>query len=142
MRSPPAGPMNRATTNRTNRGLAMDSSLLWTQVFSVVLLLTLCAAPLPAGKDELPPPDKLPAHKELPDPLVMLDGRRITTREQWTKERRPELKKLFQHYMYGYAPPAPAKLAFSVERVDPKALGGKATLKEVTISLAGEAGPK
>ena len=33
----------------------------------------------------------LPSMHELPDPLLMLDGRRVTSREQWIKERRPEL---------------------------------------------------
>src|SRR5258708_37961973 len=111
-------------------------------VCTVGLLATLGTGDLPAGKDGLLAPDKLPALKELPDPLLMLNGQRVATKEQWVKERRPELKKLFQHYMYGYAPAAPAKVEYVVERVDPKALGGKATLKEVTILLAGRDGPK
>jgi hypothetical protein len=82
----------------------------------------------------LPPVDQLPARPELPDPLVMLDGRRVTSRDQWFKERRPELKELIQYYMYGYLPP-PVPVTAKVERTDPKALGGKATLKEVTISF-------
>ena len=109
---------------------------------TVALLATLAATDLPAGKDDLPAPDKLPARAELPDPLVMLNGQRVATKEQWVKERRPELKNLFQHYMYGYAPAAPAKVEYKVERVDPRALGGKATLKEITILLAGPDGPK
>ncbi len=120
----------------------MQSAPLWTSLLAIVLLVTLGIADAPAGKGELPPPEKLPAHKELPDPLVMLNGQRVTSKEQWYNERRPELKKLFQHYMYGDAPPAPAKMSFHVDRVDPKALGGKATLKEVTIALAGADGPK
>jgi hypothetical protein len=81
-----------------------------------------------------PPVEQLPARPELPDPLVMLDGRPVTTRDQWEKDRRPELKELFQHYMYGYLPPAVAVKA-SLERSDAKALGGKATLQELTLSF-------
>jgi hypothetical protein len=113
-----------------------------TFVCTAILLATFGTADLPAGTDDLPAPDKLPARAELPDPLVMLNGKRVETKDQWFKERRPELKKLFQHYMYGYAPPAPAKVVYKVERVDPKALNGKATLKEITIFLAGSDGPK
>ncbi|HEX5269044.1 MAG TPA: hypothetical protein VFW33_01090 [Gemmataceae bacterium] len=51
---------------------------------------------------DFPDPDKLPSHPDLPDPLVMLDGTRVTTREQWETKRRPELKALFQHYWNGY----------------------------------------
>ncbi len=88
----------------------------------------------PTIKAAFPEVAKLPARPELPDPLVLLDGSRVTTAEQWTKQRVPELKALFQHYMYGYFP-RPAQISAKVERVDAKALGGKATLKEVTISF-------
>jgi hypothetical protein len=88
-----------------------------------------------AARADFPPVSQLPARPELPDPLTMLDGTRVTTKEQWRDKRRPELLALFQHYMYGYLPPRPDKVDFKVERVDPKALGGKATLKEVTISF-------
>jgi hypothetical protein len=64
----------------------------------------------------------------------MFNGERVTTKEQWFDKRRPELKALFQHYMYGYLPP-PEKIEAKVERADPKAFGGKATLKEVTIAF-------
>jgi hypothetical protein len=83
----------------------------------------------------LPKPSELPSQPSLPDPLVMLDGRKVTTREMWMKERRPELIRLFQHYMYGKLPPKPA-LSATVERVDDVALGGKATLTEVTLQFA------
>ena len=95
---------------------------------------------LPAWAD-LPAPDQLPARPEMPDPLTTLDGRRVATKEQWQSERRPELKTLFQHYMYGYFPAAP-KVTAKVERTDPKALGGKATLKEITLSFGGPDVPK
>ena len=75
---------------------------------------------------------ELPRQPSLPDPLVMLDGRKVTTREMWIKERRPELLRLFQHYMYGQMPPKPT-ISAEVERVNGAALGGKATLSEVTL---------
>jgi hypothetical protein len=81
-----------------------------------------------------PDVSKLPAQADLPDPLVMLDGSRVTTKEQWFDKRRPELKALFQHYMYGHLPP-PEKITASVEREDRKYFDGKATKKEVAIAL-------
>ena len=86
---------------------------------------------------DYPSIDKLPTRKDMPDPLVMLDGTRVTSKEQWVKERRPELKKLFQHYMYGQFPP-PVKVEATVEHSDPQALGGKATLKDITLTLSGK----
>ena len=43
-----------------------------------------------------PPVSELLSQPGFPDPLVMSDGRRVTTREQWFNERRPELIALFQ----------------------------------------------
>ncbi len=86
------------------------------------------------GIAAFPPAEQLPVRPNLPDPLVMLDGSRVTTRDQWEKSRRPELKELFQHYMYGYLPP-PVPVTAVLDRTDPKALGGKATLQELTLSF-------
>src|SRR5207249_2820464 len=63
------------------------------------------------------------------------NGSSVATPEQWFTHRRPDLKELFQHYMYGYLPAAPEKIEAKVERTDPQALGGKATLKEITITF-------
>lgn len=87
------------------------------------------------GGTKLPDVSRLPAKAELPDPLVMFNGERVATKEQWYKQRRPELKRLFQHYMYGYAPAEPDKVEAKLEREDREAFGGKATLKEVTIAF-------
>src|SRR5262245_39316496 len=53
---------------------------------------------------DFPAPESLPSRPELPDPLVMLDGSRIATKEEWLTKRAPELRALFQHYMYGKRP--------------------------------------
>src|SRR5262245_41342856 len=79
-------------------------------------------------------PDKFPANPDLPDPLVMLDGAKVTTREQWNDKRRPELMKLFQTYMYGKLP-APRKVEAEVIHEDTKAFDGKATLREIALRL-------
>src|SRR5262249_17954924 len=68
-----------------------------------------------------------------PDPLTMFDGRRVTNQEQWVQERRPELKALFQHYMYGSMPPGHG--TWEVVHLNPVCFGGKATKKEVVITL-------
>jgi hypothetical protein len=84
---------------------------------------------------EFPPIDQLTSRPEFPDPLVMLDGTRVTTKEQWEKQRKPELKALFQHYMYGRLPPTPARQSYTELFRDEKALGGKATLSEIKITF-------
>lgn len=118
----------------------MHDHPLWTLTAGLVLLAACCIAP--AGRADYPEPDKLPSRPDMPNPLVMLDGTKVTTKEQWQTKRRPELKKLFQHYMYGNFPEQTPKVRATVERVDPKALGGKATLKEITLTLGGPDVPK
>jgi hypothetical protein len=102
----------------------------WITLVSACAMVTMLHA-------DFPDIDKLPARKDLPDPLVMLDGTRVATKDQWVNERRPELKKLFEHYMYGKFPP-PVKVEAKIEHVNPKALGGKATLKDITLTLGGK----
>jgi hypothetical protein len=101
----------------------------------------LLATPLIAQSNAFPPASSLPAQKALPDPLQMFDGKPVTTKQQWTKQRRPELKVLFQHYMYGYLPAAPKSTA-TVGKSFNDALGGKASIKEVTIELGKPDAPK
>jgi hypothetical protein len=84
---------------------------------------------------DYPPVSDLKANAELPDPLVTFSGKPVTDKRQWERERRPELRRLFQHYMYGYMPAPPKNVRGTVEREDRQALGGKATLREVTITF-------
>jgi hypothetical protein len=81
-----------------------------------------------------PPVSQLPARAEFPDPLLTLAGKRVETAEQWLRERRPELKALFQHYMYGYFPEPPVT-RFSIDHQNPELFQGAATLRLITISL-------
>lgn len=89
--------------------------------------------PVLAFADILPEPSTFPAKPEPPDPLVMLNGTRITTREQWESQRKPELRALIQHYEYGLIPPPPRKLEFRVLGENASAFGGTAILREVAV---------
>jgi hypothetical protein len=87
-------------------------------------------------------PTQLQPQTDLPDPLLMRDGQRVTSGDQWVKQRRPELKALFQHYMYGMIPPKP-------EDFHPKIIGqyadfleGKATLKLIRLETGGKGAPQ
>lgn len=96
-------------------------------------MLTLLSLFASRSDAEFPAPRDLPSRTDLPDPLVMLDGTKVATKEQWVEKRRPELKALFQHYMYGAIPPAKPVTAKLLHE-DAKAFGGKATLREVSLS--------
>lgn len=90
---------------------------------------------------EFPAPENLPSVPALPDPLVMRDGTRVTTKEQWLTRRAPELRALFQHYMYGARPQPVRPVKGKIIREDKAALGGKATLREVGVNCGLSSGP-
>jgi len=99
-------------------------TLVLISIFSMAI-----AAPLPA-------PSELPVQKELPSPFVMMDGSAVVTLDDWYSKRRPELKQLFQHYVYGYLP--------DVKGVEPQnsavtenLLNGKADLVQVDLRING-----
>ncbi|HWA96834.1 MAG TPA: acetylxylan esterase, partial [Pirellulales bacterium] len=71
----------------------------------------------------------------LPDPLVMADGRPVTSAGMWRDDRRPEVLRIFEEQVYGKSPPAPKELAFNVIEVDSNALGGIATRKQIELVI-------
>src|ERR1022692_1938972 len=105
-----------------------------------ILTVILLAAFGAGGANSFPPVSELPLRPESPGALLMLDGKPVTTKKEWFKKRRPELKALFQHYMYGWFPP-PVKVTGKVTYTDKNFFDGKATLKLVTISLGKSPAP-
>ena len=101
------------------------------------LLPAICAWAAP----EFPPVAQLPSSAAPPDPLVMRNGQAVKNRQQWVEQRRPELKALFQHYMYGWFPP-PAEVHGTVTYSDPHFFDGKATLKLIDLKFAPPPAPK
>ena len=68
--------------------------------------------PLPPIKTTLgtlPGVNDLPDHPEMPDPLIMADGRRVTTRGQWS-DRCIEIKHILEYYAVGRMPPPPGNV--------------------------------
>src|SRR5205814_5128333 len=108
----------------TQRGARMRAAVIMTLAFSAAA----------AAADRFPPADQLPSRPDLPDPLMTLAGERVTTADQWEKVRKPELKELFQYYMYGYFPP-PQAVTAKADGADTPCLGGKATKRELTLTF-------
>ncbi|HNQ89974.1 MAG TPA: acetylxylan esterase [Verrucomicrobiota bacterium] len=86
-------------------------------------------------------PAELTAHPIPPNPLVFENGQPVKSKSDWNR-RRLEIKALFRHYMYGGTPAKPVRPRFAVDRTDADALGGKATLKQVTIALGDATAPR
>lgn len=74
----------------------------------------------------------------LPDPLVLADGTRVTTADQWTTERRPEILKLYEDQIYGRVPDNAPTVTWTVADTDPRARNGAAVMSH----LVGRMGDK
>lgn len=79
--------------------------------------------------------EDVPAYT-LPDPLLTIDGKTIDNPKTWYRVRRPEILELYRTHVFGRVPETSYQQTFKVINVDTKAIGGKATLKEVDITIA------
>jgi len=59
----------------------------------------------------------------LPDPLVMNDGQKVTTAKMWWDQRRPELVERFSKYVYGRVPGNVPNVTWTVSAVDHEMIG-------------------
>src|SRR5262245_59861635 len=86
--------------------------------------------------------EKVPPYT-LPDPLVMANGQKVTTAEQWIKERRPEILKLYQTEVYGRIPENAPKVTWEVTEPASDDREGAATKKRVVGKIGDKPdGPK
>lgn len=74
--------------------------------------------------------EKVPAYT-LPDPLVMANGEKVTTAQQWREKRRPEILKLYETEIYGRIPENAPKVTWEVTETDSAARDGAAVMKRV-----------
>ncbi|GAC1448106.1 MAG: acetylxylan esterase [Isosphaeraceae bacterium] len=115
--------------------LAREHPLMRTAACHATFFLALASFTTTAAALDFPDPARLPSQPALPDPLMTFTGIPVTSSKLWTEVRRPELKALFEHYMYGTAPPAPGKVASTLDREVSSALGGVATRKDLTLTF-------
>lgn len=87
-------------------------------------------------------PHMLPYNlKDLPDPLMQTNGNKITKREQWEANRKGEILELFRKHVYGRAPEINCKdISFTLVESSDNIMDGKATRKQVRISVVGTRG--
>lgn len=75
----------------------------------------------------------------LPDPLLLLNGKKVTSTRAWRKQRRPEILKLFETNVYGRTMVGrPRAMTWEVTTNDPSAVPGTSAAKTVTIYFAGK----
>jgi len=83
---------------------------------------------------ELPPDfDALPTNAFLPDVLLLNNGSRVTTREEWL-QRRDEVLDLLQHYQLGRWPPPPPKMLVEEQSSSEDEVSG-GTVRQVRLTF-------
>ena len=78
--------------------------------------------------------NEVPDYK-LPDPLICLDGTKVSDKRLWYEKRQREIFELFESQMYGKMPGKPEKISFEIKSLDKDALNGKATRKEISVVM-------
>ncbi|MFZ4766336.1 MAG: acetylxylan esterase [Roseimicrobium sp.] len=82
---------------------------------------------------------------ELPIPEVLTceDGTKVTSKNQWLEKRRLELLKLFEREVYGKTPDGKlAGMRYIQTSENKNALGGKATMRQVSILFTDKEEPR
>jgi len=69
----------------------------------------------------------------LPNPLILLNGKKVTDIQTWKEQRRPEIMKLFEENQFGRAVGNPKDVRFTVFDKGTPAFEGKALRKQVTM---------
>ena len=76
-------------------------------------------APNHANYDE----SKANPYTNLPDPLTLNDGKKVTTPQMWWDKRRPEIVDMYEKYVYGRIPNNVPKVKWTVVAVDHELIG-------------------
>jgi hypothetical protein len=76
-------------------------------------------APNAANYDE----SKANPYPNLPDPLVLKNGKKVATAELWWKQRRPEIVEDFDREIYGRAPKDTPKVKWEVTATEKQTVG-------------------
>jgi hypothetical protein len=72
------------------------------------------------------------AEAKLPDPLILNDGKPVTTAKMWWTERRPEIVEYFDREIYGRVPAHTPKVTWEVTSTKQETIGGvPAVTKEI-----------
>lgn len=84
--------------------------------------------PGPSGDEQAPnhanyDESKANPYPNIPDPLTLNDGQKVTTPAMWWNQRRPELIEMFSKYVYGRVPANIPKVTWTVVATDHEMLG-------------------
>lgn len=86
-------------------------------------------APNHANYDE----SKAGAYTNYPNPLVLDDGRKVTSAKMWWSERRPQIVESFDSQIYGRVPRHTPSVRWEVAGTKPETVGGIAAVTRTLI---------
>ncbi|MEM1294511.1 MAG: acetylxylan esterase [Verrucomicrobiota bacterium] len=105
--------------------------------FLASFLTFLALISFPSQAENWPEPEKLPASAALPDVLAGAESP-----AEWRSQRRSEILRLFEHYVYGRSPELPKLKDIRVQtRLKKEMFGGKGILREMVINYPPEGAP-
>jgi hypothetical protein len=84
--------------------------------------------PGPSGNEKAPnhanyDESKANPYPDLPDPLTLNNGEKVTTAKMWWEKRRPEIVDMYEKYVYGKIPNDVPKVTWTVNAVDHEMIG-------------------
>jgi len=84
--------------------------------------------PGPSGNEKAPnhanyDESKANPYPNLPEPLTLNDGQKVTTPQMWGEKRRPEIVEMFDKYVYGRVPKDLPNVTWTVTAVDHEMIG-------------------
>src|SRR5437660_4886153 len=84
--------------------------------------------PGPSGNEKAPnhanyDESKANPYPDIPDPLTLNNGQKVTNAKMWWDERRPEIVEMFEKYVYGRVPAAVPKVTWTVSATDHEMIG-------------------
>ncbi|MGB6692641.1 MAG: acetylxylan esterase [Terracidiphilus sp.] len=96
--------------------------------------------PGPSGTEKAPnhanyDQDEANPYPNVPDPLTLSNGEKVTTPEMWRTKRRPELVEMFSKYVYGRVPENTPKVTWTVTAVDHEMIGFTPVLAKDLIGV-------
>ncbi len=81
-------------------------------------------------------------YPNLPDPLTLNNGQKVTNPDQWWQKRRPELVEMLSRYVYGFVPPNVPRVTWTVNAVDHEMIGFTPVIaKDLTGTVDNSADP-
>ena len=97
--------------------------------------------PGPSGNEKAPnhanyDESKANPFPDLPDPLTLKNGQKVTTPAMWREKRRPELIEMFSEYVYGRVPRDVPKVTWTVTAVDHEMIGMTPVIVKDLIGMA------